>query len=518
MPKLNPSDELSALLRARSSLIWIVSPEEKRVERAVIEAAGRAKLDVRLWDCVDGVRISDSARWDEGGPDIGATLAAIASSEKPAAWVLRDVGFWLKDPNVLRAMRNLARRLPSETKQRAIICIAPTKDLPPELADHAIVLDWPLPDRAEIGRILDNSLRGLPEDVRPNALAAEDRDAAIEAAVGLTAEGAATCYTKSLVTQGRRIVPAAVSAEKRRIVNQASGVEWFDPDPRGLDAIGGLDLLKKWLAGRTAGFSERARAFGLPTPKGLFLTGIPGCGKSLTAKATATAFGCPLLRADLGAAQSKWVGESQANIRKVFSVAETLGKCVLWIDEIEKALAGATAGAADGGVSADVLNVLLTWMQEKTAPVFVIATSNDVSKLPPELLRKGRFDELFFVDLPTAREREEILRVTLTKLPPQHAASVVEGDLDEVLSATNDFTGSEVAELVTTALHAAFDDGERAITTSDLLVAAKATVPLARTMPEKIDELRKWAKTRARRASSNATIEVVDADVRPLDI
>lgn len=518
MTKTNPSDELSALLRARSSLIWIVSPEEKRVERAVIEAAGRAKLDVRLWDCADGVRTSGGIRWTEGGAgqDIGGTLAAVAGSETPAAWVLRDIGFWLKDPNILRALRNLARSLPSESKQRAVVCIAPTKDMPPELVDHAIVLDWPLPDRAEIGRILDNSLRGLPEDVWAGALASEDRDAAIEAAVGLTAEGAATCYTKSLVTQGRRIVPAAVSAEKRRIVNQSSGVEWFDPDPRGLAAIGGLDLLKRWLERRKDGFSERARAFGLPVPKGVFLTGIAGCGKSLTAKATATAFGCPLLRADLGAAQSKWVGESQANIRKVFAVAESVGRCVLWIDEIEKALAGATSGAADGGVSADVLNVLLTWMQEKTAPVFVIATSNDVSKLPPELLRKGRFDELFFVDLPTPREREDILRVTLGKLNELHRTAPLVHS--EVVAACADFTGSEVAELVTAALHTAFEDGERAITTSDLVTAARLTVPLSKTMADKVRELREWAKTRARRASLDATIEVVDQDVRKLDI
>jgi SpoVK/Ycf46/Vps4 family AAA+-type ATPase len=348
------------------------------------------------------------------------------------------------------------------------------------------------------------------------ALAPETRDAAIEAAVGLSAEAAATCYSKSLV-QHRCIDPAAVSAEKRRIVNQSAGVEWFEPDPRGLDAVGGLEVLKEWLARRKNGFSERARAFGLPAPKGVFLTGVPGCGKSLTAKATATAFGCPLLRADLGAAQSKWVGESQANIRKVFAVAESVGRCVLWIDEIEKALAGATTGAADGGVSADVLNVLLTWMQEKTAPVFVIATSNDVSKLPPELLRKGRFDDLFFVDLPTASERLDILRVTIGKLHEMHHMDPER--LAPVVSASDGFTGSEVAELVTTALRVAFDEGEHALTVADLVKAANETVPLSKTQAEKLKELREWARTRARNASAAPAIKVVDvSEARKLDL
>ncbi|HET6958945.1 MAG TPA: AAA family ATPase, partial [Vicinamibacterales bacterium] len=296
----------------------------------------------------------------------------------------------------------------------------------------------------------------------------------------------------------KAILPAAVAEEKRRVINAARGVEWTDPDPRGLDSIGGLDLLKTWLLSRKEGFSSEARAFGLPSPKGVLLVGVSGTGKSLTAKAAATAFECPLLRLDLGAAQSKWVGESQANIRGALSVAETVGRCVLWIDEIEKALAGAIGGTNDGGVSADALGTLLSWMQDRKGQVFVIATANDVSKLPPELLRKQRWDDLFFVDLPTTKERREIMHVAAL-----HYGRVLgSSELDAVASATERFSGAEIDALMSPALYAAFADGRRELRVADLLVAAKETVPLADTARAKIEELRSWAHGRARRASS----------------
>jgi SpoVK/Ycf46/Vps4 family AAA+-type ATPase len=276
-----------------------------------------------------------------------------------------------------------------------------------------------------------------------------------------------------------------------------------------------LDHLKAWLGARQGAFTERARAFGLPSPKGMFLVGVPGCGKSLLAKATATAFSCPLLRADFGGAQSKWVGESQENIRRVFKLAETIGKCVLWVDEIEKALAGATSGAADGGVSADALGAFLSWMQERRGQVFVIATANDVSKLPPELLRKGRFDEMFFVDLPSKSEAREILSVSLRKFG-RDPSSV---DVNAVAAACEGFTGSEIDAIIPDALFTAFADGERALTTDDLLTAARAVTPLSRTAADKINGLREWSKGKARPASrldsgdaQKSTIEFLDLD------
>ena len=226
--------------------------------------------------------------------------------------------------------------------------------------------------------------------------------------------------------------------------------------------------------------------------------GVSGCGKSLSAKAIATAWGVPLLRLDLGALKSKFVGESEGNLRKALSVINTVGPCVVWLDEIEKSLAGATQGGADGGVSADALGTVLQWMQERPGGAFVIATSNDVSGLPPEFLRKGRFDELWFVDLPNTKEGAEVLKAALR----QHGRENVKVDLGKVAEACLDFTGSEVAEIVPDALYAAFADKRRQIKTDDLIAAARTVVPLAKSASDKIAALRKWADGRARRATS----------------
>lgn len=376
-----------------------------------------------------------------------------------------------------------------------MIILSPTGEVPPELAGHATVIDWPLPDRAEIAEILKGVVEALPAGITIPDDAT--RDAAIDAAVGLTSEEASSCYAKSIVTV-KKIDPAVVSAEKRRVIARERVLEWYEPDPRGLDAVGGLEELKSWLRRRRSALSQKARDFGLPAPKGVLLVGPPGCGKSLSAKAVAAAWGIPLLRLDLGALKSKFVGESEGNIRKALQVAEAVAPCILWLDEIEKALAGATQGAADGGVSADALGTVLSWMQEHKAPVFIVATSNDVRSLPPELLRKGRFDEIFWVDLPTPEERADVLKAAVTA----HGRKPEEVDLKAVADVCVDFTGAECAALVPEALFDAFADGERPIKTDDLLAAAKTVTPLAKTAGERLEQLRAWANGRARSASA----------------
>jgi ATP-dependent 26S proteasome regulatory subunit len=494
------ASEVGALLKARNALLWVVTPEEGRVERALIGAASAKGVDypVRMWDCVAGVTnaVGEEAAPGRACQDPAVVLNYIRDLRERSVWILRDLHKWM-DPTILRSLRNLAKSLPKfvRSEARAVVILSPSTDVPPELQDHAVVVKWELPDRAEIGSIYDGVLSGLkPEDA--SAINSDVREQAVEAAVGLSAEAAASCFSKSLVTQGKRIVPAVIAAEKKRVV-KGKGLEWFDADSRGLDAVGGLEPLKEWLTRRRAAFSQRARDYGLPLPKGLLLVGVPGCGKSLSCKAVAAAWGVPLLRADFGGAKSKWVGESEDNIRKVFAVAEAVGNCVLWIDEIEKALGGATQGAADGGVSSDALGTFLSWMQERKGSVFVIATANDVRALPPELLRKGRFDELFFVDLPTQREREEILRVSLKKF----GRTVGDADCSIVARKCEGFTGAEVAEIVPDALFAAFADGERALSVADLVASAASVAPLSKTAKEKIDGLREWARGRARPAS-----------------
>ena len=518
------ADEITALLRARNSLIWVVTGEEARVEKYLFEAAAKANFLMRTWDNGQGVadvngdangKVDDSI----GSVDLEETLKAIdtraRNGSERCVWVLRDAPCWLEGPigfGPLRKVRNLAKLLstvPPENAQ-ALIVLSPKSEVPPELAGHATVINWPLPDRAEIAKLLDNLV-----EIYDLKFENGTRDKAIDAAVGLNGEEASACYSKSLV-QLKRIDPATVAAEKKRVIAREGVLEWFDPLPGGLDAVGGLDGVKGWLLSRTLAYSPEARAYGLPAPKGAMLVGVPGCGKSLLAKAFATGLGVPLLRLDMGALKSKFVGESEGNFRKALRVVETVGRCVLWIDEIEKALAGATQGAADGGVSSDALGTLLSWMQDRPGEAFVIATANKVEDLPPELLRKGRFDEIFFVDLPNETERQSVLAATLRK----HGRDKIEVDAVKVAAACDGFTGSEIAEIVPDAMFAAFADGKREITSNDLLDAAATVVPLSKTAAEKIKVLRDWAKGRARPASLPPQVAKIDDKrrVRALDI
>ena len=511
--------DITSLLKARHTLLWITTREERRVELALVGAASAATYNVCMWDCATG--LTDSAGNKVGSANIndpGAMLDYIRNTKQRMVYVLRDLHKWF-DPVVLRSVRSLARelQLANRNEARAIVILTPSGEVPPELPT-ATVIEYPLPDRAEVARILDDVINALPEtdsktgiNLRAAALAVDDRDRAIDAGVGLTAEEIANCYSRSLVTT-RTIDPALVSSEKRRVIAREKVLTWHDPDPRGLDAVGGLDVLKSWLVSRRSAFTPEARAFGLPPPKGMMLVGIPGTGKSLTAKAVATAWQMPLLRIDMGALRSKYVGDSEANIRKALRVAEAVSPCILWADEIEKSLAGASGPAGDGGVAADALGTLLSWMQEREGSVFVIATANDVRGLPPELLRKGRFDELFWTDLPTQRERAQIVSATLK----QYGRALGSADVDLVAHACDGFTGAEIAALVPDALFKAFEADKRALTAQDLVGAAQTVVPLAKTAAERISEMRTWAKGRARLASTPETISVGQA--RTLDL
>jgi hypothetical protein len=501
------SADVAALIRARNPLLWIVSREEARVERLLIEAATSVNYVPRLWDVASGVTDIAGKREPIGGPDPGDVLNAIRErAGRPSdrgAWILRDLPVWLSGPlgaSVLRQLRNLTRLLPGTPREnaQAIIILTTSADVPVDLSGSVTTIEWPMPDSREIGDILDAAIASLPEDLKLTAAPDGIRDAAIDAAVGLSGEEAQNCFTRSLVRL-RRIDPATVAGEKRRVIARERVLEWFDPLPGGLDAVGGLDNLKAWLQSRSAAYGPRARAYGLPAPKGALLVGIPGTGKSLSAKAIATAWGVPLLRLDLGALKSKYVGESEGNLRKALKVIEAIGRCVVWIDEVEKALQGATSGSADGGVSADALGAILSWMQERSGEAFIIATANDVGGLPPEPLRKGRFDDVWFVDLPNEPEREEVLVASLRSF--NRAPDNI--DVRAVAQACDGFTGAELAAIIPDALFTAFADGERVITTNDLLQAARTVVPLIKTAGDKITRLREWARGRARPANSD---------------
>ena len=499
MAELNSKSELSALLRARNSCMWVVSREEVRVERAILEAAGAARYEAVYWDCATGLTDGSGRGLDTSLRDPARILKTIEQTTLRRVYVLRDLVPWLKDPALCRQLRSLARALQvlPVSEARAMVLLTPSSEVPLELQGSVTVIDWPLPSREEIGAVLDSAVAALPDEMRAAALTNGAREAAIDSAVGLTADEAASCYAKSLVTL-RTIDPRQVGNEKKRVIARERVLTWSDPDPRGLDAVGGLDALKDWLKARRCALGKKARDYGLPSPRGVLFVGVPGCGKSLTAKAVAGAWGLPLLRLDLGALKSKWVGESEANIRKALQVAETVAPCVLWLDELEKAIGGATQGAADGGVSADALGAVLSWLQECKSPVFVCATANNVEALPPELLRKGRFDEMFFVDLPAPVERAAIVRAALS----QYGRNPDSIDAAAVAGATDGYSGAEIAALIPDAMFMAFADGERAISTADVLESAASVVPMSISSSERISSLRAWAKGRCRMASS----------------
>lgn len=496
--------DLAALFRARNPLMWMPTREEARAERVIFEACAAAGYSPVFWDCAAGVSTFDGKSIDSTLTDPGMALEACRTSNARQVWVFRDLSRWMQDATILRAVRNLCRQLPAVKRDvaRALVVLTPSSDVPPDLAGHAAVVELPLPDRAEIGALLDAAVAALPEDKQAAAAPNGKREAAIDAAIGLTAEEVQSTFARSLIATSVTGVPTidagAVASEKRRVISREKVLEWYDPLPGGLDAVGGLEVLKEWLLQHRAAFTADAREYGLKAPKGALLVGPPGCGKSLTAKAIATAWGMPLLRLDLGALKSKFVGESEGNIRKALKVAETVAPCVLWCDEIEKALAGATQGGADGGVSQDSLGTILNWMQERAGSVFVIATANDVSKLPPELMRKGRFDELFSIDLPTAAERAAIVRAALREWKAPGADAI---NVPAVATATAEFVGAEIAALVPEAMFVSFADGKRDVTTDDLLAAARRTVPLSKTAADKIAAVRAWAQGRARAAS-----------------
>jgi MoxR-like ATPase len=525
------AQDIVALLKARTSFIWIVTREEARVESFLLEAAAAADYAPYTWDCGQGVAdmqgnvLLDRFAAEPGpGNDPGTIIDAIgnyARGRQPIRnlrttrnfWILRDMAAWVTAPIGLqtqRQLRNVVRYIPGveANNAQAVVVLSTSAEVPAELADHATVIEWPLPDRDDLAAILEASVANLPEDVRKDALSTDAREAAIDAAAGLSEEEAASCFARSLV-QYKRIDHLMVAQEKKRVISRGM-LEWFDPIPGGLAAVGGLGNLKSWLMQRESAFTIEAREYGLPAPRGALLVGFPGCGKTLIAKAIATAWQVPLLKLDLNALKSKFVGESEQNLRRTLKIIEAIGPCVVLADEIEKALAGATQGAADGGVSSDALGTLLTWMQERRGQAFIVATSNDISKLPPELLRKGRFDEIWFVDVPTLEERVEIVKATLAS----HGRKSAKIDLMAVAEACSDFTGAEIAALVPDAMFTAFADKKREVTTKDLLAAADTVEPSTKTN-EKLIELRAWQqKNRIRLASGSSKQDKANKTVR----
>jgi hypothetical protein len=492
--------ELDTLVRARYPLVYLVTYEEQRLEAILAELAQAHGKTLLSWSVAKGFRRAAGAK-GAPPPEAKEPLEALAAVEKlaePALVVLKDFHPFFADPVVVRALRDLAHALKSS--YTTVLLLSPTLVIPPEIEKEISVLDVPLPTARDLFQLLKEIAGVVKENRRAVVeLRREDVNDLVQAALGLTLSEAENAFAKAIARDGRlsKADVPVVLEEKRQVIRKSGLLEYY-PTDESLANVGGLASLKTWLDRRGHAFGEAARRFGLPEPKGLLLLGVQGCGKSLTAKAIAAQWRLPLLRLDMGRIFSGLVGSSEENLRRAIRVAESVAPVVVWVDEIEKGVAGVhSSGFSDGGVTARVFGTLLTWLQEKTAPAFVVATANRIEALPPELLRKGRFDEIFFIDLPAAPERREILEIHLRKRGRDPARF----DLERLAAKTEGFSGAELEAAIVAGLHEAFAEGTE-LAGSHVERAVSESLPLSTTMREEIARVRAWARSRTRPASA----------------
>jgi ATP-dependent 26S proteasome regulatory subunit len=487
------ADELELLLRARYPLIYIPTLEEERLETAIAQQAqNMGNRTLYIWDFVDGYQDHPNyTGFAKRNPLQALELLEKLPEQATGIFILRDFQRFLEDISISRKLRNLARSLKSQPKN--IIILSSGLNIPSELTEVLTVVDFPLPTTTEINTEIQRLVIATSQPLNNELL-----NELVRSAQGLSLERIKRVLSLCLAAHGS-IEPSDVElilAEKRQSIRQTQILDFY-PATEEISDIGGLDNLKNWLLRRGGSFSEQARAYGLPHPKGLLLVGIQGTGKSLTAKAIAHHWHLPLLRLDVGRLFAGLVGESESRTRQMINLAEALAPCILWIDEIDKAFSGID-GRGDGGTTSRVFGTFITWLAEKKSPVFVVATANNIKSLPAEMLRKGRFDEIFFVGLPNQGEREAIFTVHLNRLRPH---KIREYDINRLAYETPDFSGAEIEQSLIEAMHLGFSQN-RDFTTEDILIAVSQIIPLARTAKEEIEFLQQWANSGKARLAS----------------
>ena len=499
--------KIKDMLKAYYPVLYLTSYEYDRTKQkieGIVNILRSENKNVRLfnWNCVDGLRLIEGVTQflvkNRDGEEIvepEETLKYILNDRESSKdiFVLEDFNNYIEEENVKFYIRSIAEKA-RHTNSHAIVLSAVYK-LPIELEKYVTVLNIPLPNRGDMEKTL-----GVVERQCKINLTIEMRNRMVDAALGMTSMEADLAFCLAAVKDDLgENAPYTVSSEKEQIIRKSGILDYF-PKNENLKDVGGMEVLKDWLFKRKKAYEKKARDFGLQEPKGLLLLGVPGCGKSLTAKTIASFWNMPLLRLDIGKVFQGVVGSSEDNIRKAIATAEAVAPCVLWIDEIEKGLSGVqSSGVTDGGVTSRIFSTILTWMQEKTSPVFVVATANNINLLPPELLRKGRFDEIFFVDLPSQKERENIFVIHLKKKgqdPSQYP-------MEMLGKKTEGFNGAEIEECIKEAMFAAYVEAPDTpqLQSKHLVDAISKTVPLSTTMKEQIAALRNWAATRAKNAS-----------------
>jgi SpoVK/Ycf46/Vps4 family AAA+-type ATPase len=517
--------ETETLIRSKRNIIYLVTQEENRVMSALESICSKAetKWDIIKWDIVSGLHSSDPEflpkKQSETELDQLEVLEwfekLLVPKDKFCILILKDYNKFFgtssyrgqAENRTIRYIKNLSSKLNSHNK--AIIIISNSFEVPNDLDKSLAILDWPFPEKSEIKEKISDLLSKASKrkelaDRFQTKYSEDEIEHIIQSFQGLTlTECEQTCAY--CMIKHSKLQPEIISNHKKDIIRKSGLLDWVDSDID-MNEIGGLEGLKNWLEKRKDAFSEEAAIYGLPAnPKGILLVGIQGAGKSLFAKGISSFWNFPLLKLDMGKIFSGLVGSSEQNMRQVFKVAESVAPCILWCDEIDKGMSGSkSSSSSDGGTTSRVLGSWLTWMQDRKAPVFVVATANDVSNLPPELLRKGRFDEIFFVDLPKENERKKIFEIHLKKRKrnPNHF------DLAALVDASDYYTGAEIESSIEAAMYEAFSDNRRDIITEDVLLSLHNTVPISKLMKEEISALREWASERARNASKSDRIIV----------
>jgi len=483
---MNFLNEFVLLLKARYPIIYIATNEEERIEYLIKYCA--KKYVVRTyysWDFVSGYQGNpNDTGFAARNPLEALDLIDKLTPETASLFVLKDYDNFLKDFSVVRKLKNLSRSL--KTQPKNIIIVSSEINIPDSLKEFVTLLEFPLPSYSEIVEELNRLISSLQQEIEPETL----NNIAI-ACQGLSLERIRRVLSKVIAKYGEidASSPNLILQEKKQIIQQTQLLE-FCLNDKNISDLGGLDNFKDWLSLRSKAFSQEAIKYGLPYPKGLLLVGVQGTGKSIAAKIIAHEWQLPLLRLDFGRLFASLIGQSEQRVRKMIEIAEALSPCVLWVDEIDKAFAGAQS-SGDSGTTSRVLATFITWLSEKASPVFVVATANNIDWIPPEILRKGRFDEMFFLNLPTREERQAIFEVHLKKYRPDLIQTF---QLPLLGQLSKDFSGAEIEQVVIEAMRLGFNE-DREFNNEDILVSIQNLVPLAKTKSKEIDLLKAWSES-----------------------
>ena len=502
--------ELCDLLRARFPFIHISTYEEERLTNEITRIVNTPNLihtvrNVYIWKSSEGFRDINGLIQEDTFDKMSA-LNYVKNYTEPALFIFLDFHVFCEktnggvDYNIIRNLKDLMPNLKQSIQPKNIIFVSPTFSVPDDLKKDITVMDFALPTAEEIEEVLDEMITANAGGNLNVNLNEKEKESLVKAAIGLTLQEAENAFARAMVNDG--CLNAAdvdlVLKEKSQVIKKNDLLEYIDSEVN-IEDVGGLENLKKWLRKRDKSWLSSAKKYGLPSPKGVLLTGVPGCGKSLIAKSISSMWHLPLLRFDVSKVFNMYVGNSESNMREAIKTAEAISPCILWIDEIEKGFSG-LGNSGDSGTSSRIFGTFLSWMQEKTKPVFVVATANNIGGLPSEMMRKGRFDEIFFIDLPTFNERKQIFKVHLeSRLKDSTVIGnfmINDETLNHLAELTEGFGGAELEQIVIMGLFDAFAE-DRSIEMKDFENSIRNTVPLSVTQAEQIRSIRDWADIRA---------------------